>query len=273
VAAVAPAPFVVAPLSFNAGFVYAVGACFVIGWQKAGRRQRDTPAGLAAASRWLGVRSRLADDKVFPTAPPIAVALWERYLAYGAAFGVAPGAVRPIPMGAESDSRAWSSYGGRWREVRIRYPRLLPLGWGMSPRSALFKAVVAAAAASFLLYMLASVAPDPRAEDGARALAAAAVLAVPAVVVLVAAFVIVKSVADLWSMLEVTGQIVRLRTFGSEENTERYVAVDDGTSARIRAWRVSHDVYAPLSQYEEVTATLTPRLRYVRSIGPSRRPA
>jgi hypothetical protein len=272
VAAVAPSPFVVAPLTFNAGFVYAVGACCVIGFLKTGRRQRDTPVGLAAASRWLGVRSRLADDRVFPTAPPIAVALWERYLAYGAAFGVAPGAVRPIPMGAESDSRAWSSYGGRWREVRIRYPRLLPLGWGMNPASALAKAVLVAAVASFLLYLLTSLAPDPTAEDGGVAIAGAVLLGIPAAAALVAAIVIVKSVPDLRSTREVTGQIVRLRTFGSEENTERYVAVDDGSSAKIRAWRVRPDVYAPLTQYEEVTALLTPRLRYVRSIGPSRRP-
>ena len=43
-----------------------------------------------------------------------------------------------LPMGAESDTQAWSSYGGgRWRPVRIRYPRLWPPGWGLDPRAAL----------------------------------------------------------------------------------------------------------------------------------------
>ena len=68
------------------------------------------------------------------------------------------------------------------------------------------------------------------------------------------------------------GRVLRLRTFGSEEKTERYVAVDVGTSSRIRAWGVRPEVYAPLSQYEEVTATLTPRRQYVSSIEPSRQP-
>ena len=66
------------------------------------RTQRETPAGLASATRWLGVQKALREDEVFATLPPITVGMWKRYLAYGAALGVAPGAVRPIPMGAES---------------------------------------------------------------------------------------------------------------------------------------------------------------------------
>jgi hypothetical protein len=267
-ASIAPSPFVVAPLSFEAAFVYAVGAVGVIGWLKAGRRQRDTPAGLEAASHWLGVRARLAEDEVFPTIPPIAVAMWERYLAYGAAFGVAPGAVRPIPMGAESDTRAWSSYGGRWREVRIRYPRLLPLAWGMSPAEALVRAVPVATAVAFLLYVVAPAAPDPTDEDGLAALAAVLLVAVPLAVLAVAAFVIVEALIDLRSTSEVTGQIVRLRTFGSDEDARTYVAVDDGTAAKIRAWRVERALYGPLTQYEEVAAVVTSTLRHVQSIVP-----
>jgi hypothetical protein len=265
VAAVAPAVFV-APLTLRAGFVYAVGAFLAIGFLKAGRRQRDTPAGLAAASRWLGLRSRLADDEVFPTVPPIAVAMWERYLAYGAAFGVAAGAVRAIPMGAESDRRAWSSYGGRWREVRIRYPRLFPLGLGRSPAEALIRAVPAAVAAFFLLSVIGGAATDQVEEEGPAPLIAVALLLVPAVVALLAAIVIIKALADLGSPREVTGQIVRLRTFGSDDSTRFYVAVDDGATRTIRAWRVGSQLYARLTQYEEVTAAVTPHLRHVRSI-------
>jgi hypothetical protein len=94
--------------------------------------QRDTPAGAEAAARWLGVRSYLGRNKVFPTLPPASVAVWDRYLGYGAALGVATAALQALPMGAEDDHRAWSAYGGRWRMVKVRYPRLSFI-WGRKP--------------------------------------------------------------------------------------------------------------------------------------------
>jgi hypothetical protein len=100
------------------------------------RDQRETPAGAEAAARWLGVRDYLGRNEVFPTLPPSSVAIWDRYLGYGAALGVATAALRALPMGAEDDHRAWSSYGGRWRVVKVRYPRL-GLVWGRSPLPAL----------------------------------------------------------------------------------------------------------------------------------------
>ena len=130
-AALAPAALLWGLTTFSAGLVYFVAAGALLGVVMARHTQRDTPAGLAAASHWLGVQAKLADDEVFREQPPIAVAMWERHLAYGAAFGVAPGAIRAIPMGAESDTRAWTSYGGGWRAVRIKYPDTLPAttGW------------------------------------------------------------------------------------------------------------------------------------------------
>src|SRR5262245_9501287 len=55
-------------------------------------RQRSTPAGLEAASRWLGVKENLRHDSVFDSLPPTAIITWERYLGYGAALGEAAGA-------------------------------------------------------------------------------------------------------------------------------------------------------------------------------------
>jgi hypothetical protein len=44
------------------------------------------------------------------------MAIWDRYLGYGAALGVATAAVHALPMGAEDDHRAWSALedGGGW---------------------------------------------------------------------------------------------------------------------------------------------------------------
>lgn len=266
VAAIAPALVVGALVSSNAGFGYWVVALFLLGAVRARHPQRETPAGLAAASHWLGVRGKLEMDEVFPTLPPIAVTLWERLLAYGAAFGVARGAVRAIPMGAESDHRAWSSYGGRWRVVNIRYPQLYPPGWGMHPLAVLLRAVPLGAASVFVLLVVAPVALDAFPDRG-RLRVVAVLVVLPVAVAVGAAVLIVQAVVDLWSTKNVTGQILRLRARGSENDEKRlYVAVDDGASSTIRAWRVKSELYSPLSQDQTVTATLTRRLRYVRSI-------
>lgn len=83
--------------------------------------ERETPAGVEACAHWLGVREWLARDESFPGLPPAAVALWDRYVAYGAATGVARSALAVLPLGPRDERRAWSTYGGGWHEVRLRY--------------------------------------------------------------------------------------------------------------------------------------------------------
>jgi hypothetical protein len=248
-AAVAPAAVLGILAGGRAGFGYWVVAFFFLGWVMGLHTQRETPDGLAAASRWLGVRAKLAEDESFRTQAPIAVALWERHLAYGAAFGVATTAVRALPMGTESAHHAWSSYGGQWRSVRIRYPYLLPLGWGLHPLVIVLRAGIALAVAVVLLLL----APKELA-------------LLPAAVAVVAGLVVVWALVDLGSTREVTGQILRLRAYGDDDDKRHYVAVDDGTATTIRAWRVKPELYSPLRQYEIVTGTLTRNLRYVRAI-------
>ena len=55
-------------------------------------------------------------------------------------------------MGVESDTRAWSAYGGRWRPVRITYPRLWPIAWGAEPLAALAIGVGAVLAGAVALW-------------------------------------------------------------------------------------------------------------------------
>jgi hypothetical protein len=265
IAALAPAVLVGVFVSDAAGFGYWVAAAFILAAVRTRHPQRDTPAGLAAASRWLGVRAKLATDEVFATQPPIAVTLWERHLAYGAAFGVAPGAVRAIPMGAESDHRAWSSYSGQWRAVTVRYPQFYPPGWGMHPLAVLLRAVPAAVVAGFVLFVVAPAALDAFPDKG-RLLVVALLLVVPAAVGAAASFVMMEALTDLWSTREATGQILRLRVRGSDDDKRHYVAVDDGVATTIRAWLVEPGLYMPLVQYQIVTVTMTRSLRHVRSI-------
>ena len=261
----------VAASNYRVGLACVVAAAVGLGAIRSAQPQTDTEAGLAAASRWLGLRARLGEDEEFARAPPNAVALWERYLAYGAAFGVAPAAVEAIPMGAESDRSAWSSYGGRWRMVTIRYPRLLPLGWGLTPVGGIVRGLGAVAVCGVFLAVLGRVLVDASDElPGWWSALPLAVLAVPAVAGVVGAALLVKSVVDVSSNEEVTGQILRLRASGDDDGTKRYyVAVDDGSNASVRAWVVDHDLYAGLRQDEIVRAAVTRRLRHVRSIEPA----
>src|SRR6185369_11853959 len=78
----------------------------------------------------------------FTDLPPSAVAVWDRYLGYGAALGTTRVASAVIDMGMGNRRRVWSSFGGTWHRVRISYPRFWPrygLPWG----KLVFRAVLA----------------------------------------------------------------------------------------------------------------------------------
>ena len=178
---------------------------------------------MEAASRWLGVRAALAENPVFATHSPLQVELWDRLLAYGAALGVAAGASRPLPMGVESDTEAWTTSGGRWRRVRITYPRYWPPGWGADPLVGLLVGLALVVGLGLLLYT-----------TGPSFLDAGVFGAVPFTVacigVVLGAALAVMAASDWRTAVEVTGSILRLRTMGDEDKSRYYIAVDDGES-------------------------------------------
>ena len=235
------------------------------------RAERDTLAGREAAARWLGLREYLSEDGAFADAPPAAVAVWDRYLAYGAALGAAPAAVRALPLGAESDTVAWSAYGGRWRMVRIDYPRWIPPGWGKRPALATAIGVASLGAGSFVARillptfadlvsrLLGSIRDDgfdPRTVLGVALLGL--VTAAAAVWLLRALLMLCAAVPDLFARREVEGVVLRIR----RRDKAAYLAVDDGSRPQIRAWRVEPAVLdrAGLSQGAKVRAVVSPRL-------------
>jgi len=233
------------------------------------RDQRDTPAGAEVAAGWLGVRAYLGGNEVFPTLPPAAVAIWDRYLAYGAALGVATAALRALPMGAEDDHRAWSSFGGRWRVVRVRYPRLR-LAWGRPPVVALLVGLAAAGAGYGLLRLMLSLRgwadglPSGD-EAGGWVRLVATVLAVIALAVLGwGGWTALRALLDLGSRREVEGQVVRLRSYRrGEHEYDYFAAVYDGRSDKVKAWLVPAATYARFWEGVTASATVGPRLGHV----------
>lgn len=61
-----------------------------------GRHDVLTDKGRDAGAHWLGVRHFVADYGSFADLPPAAVAVWDRYLAYGAAMGLSDNAVHGL---------------------------------------------------------------------------------------------------------------------------------------------------------------------------------
>jgi hypothetical protein len=258
-AAIVPAALVWAAWEFQAGLVAFFAAVALLGWIRKRHPQRETPAGMEAASRWLGVGAELAENPVFATHSPLQVELWDRLLAYGAALGVASGASRPLPMGVESDTEAWTAYGGRWRRVRVSYPRYWPPGWGADPILALLVGLGLVVGFGLVLYTSALAFLD-------AGVFGVVPFGVSCVALVIGVAVVVMGASDWRTAVEVTGPILRLRTFGDDDKSRHYVAVDDGESDTIRAWKVNPRHYQGLEQGDVVTARLTRNLRCVRWI-------
>lgn len=258
------------------GEAMALGAAF--GGLEGSRRQRETQAGFEAAGRWLGVRTYLRDHGAFADQPAAAVMLWDRYLAYAAALGLAGRVVEEVPLGAEDDHHAWSVASGRWRPVSVSYPRLRP-GWGRHPVFALVTGVPAA----FVLWRIAFAVwgwGDDLAPPGPTVTGVIAALFGWAG--LWWALQVAGGLGDLTSSRQIEGVVVRRREKrrfvvgprdalaslqGRREKEPWYfLALDDGSREVVAAWSVRHETYAATSQQARVRAAVTPLLRHVRSI-------
>ena len=239
----------------------------------ASTQQTDTPEGRAATSRWLGVRKALAANPSFDVTPPSGVVVWERHLAYGAAMGTAELAVRALPMGAESDTEAWTANTGTWRKVNISYPRLRP-GWGRYPALALLVGTIGAFVGYRVFTGVLDLHWSTTGDPAWFTLARTVVGAIALIVIVRSLMEMVFAVPDLVARQVVTGEVLRTRKRwsplppnGDDDTGQRYfVAIDDGRSESIRAFRVSQKKYPSFFQGQQVRVTVTPLLGWVALI-------
>lgn len=234
------------------------------------KRQTSTDEGLRAASRWLGVERALEESPSFELLPPSGVVVWERHLAYAAALGVAPRSIHALPMGAESDTEAWTASSGDWRKVTVRYPRFRP-GWGRHPLHAL----AIGGLGSYVGVNVIRVATRDIG-FGNRWVATAGTVATALGVLVLGRSLpqLALGFLDLFSRRRVAGVVVRARTRwspfpyptqGEDQQSLRYfVAIDDGRSTSITAYRVTPKLYAALPQGGRADLEVTPNLGYVR---------
>jgi hypothetical protein len=90
VAVAAPAAWILTPFVF-VGLL--LGGIILL---VRGRHSILTDKGTEAGAHWLGVRRFVADYGSFEDLPPAAVAVWDRFLAYGAAMGLSDQAVHGL---------------------------------------------------------------------------------------------------------------------------------------------------------------------------------
>jgi hypothetical protein len=233
-----------------------------------------TDTGVTATKRWLAVRRRL-DQSGFAEMAPSAVALGDRRLAYATAMCLAEGAAVELPLAREDHRRAWSSVGGRARLVRVHYP--MRPGYGMQPFVALGVGVVMCFVGLWVRRWSSDVARGEafdwiyeRLPEQGWLIAdiATAITFLTAIPIVLGLWLALAGAADGFTTVERTGRVIRsrrpaevsplprrVRRMLERDRYSAYVAVDDGTSATVFAWRTNERQAVPQGARATVRAT------------------
>ncbi len=244
-----------------------------------------TDDGVEATRRWLAIRERLAATG-FGDLAPSAVDTGDRRLAYATAMCLAEGAAVELPLAREDHRRAWSSVGGRARLVRVSYPARF--AYGMAPFAALGVGLVTC----FLGLRLRSWSSDvargdafdwiyeqfPE-QDWLIADVATAVTFLSFVPILLGLWTALAGAFDGFNSVERTGAVLRTRRPSEVSPLPRriqralerdryrvYLAVDDGSSDTIVAWKTGERHAVP--QGARATVVASPLLGHVRRTSP-----
>ena len=244
-----------------------------------------TDDGIAVTRSWLAVRTRLAAAG-FADLAPSAVETGDRRLAYATAMCLADGAAIELPLAREDHHRAWSSMGGRARLVRVNYPTRL--AYGMAP----FTAIGVGLVLCFIGLRVRSWASDVARGDGFDwvyeqlpsqdwliADIAIGVTFLSFIPILVGLWMAVAGAFDGFNSVERTGAVIRTRRPSEvsplprrlQRSLERdryrvYLAVDDGSSDTIVAWKTGERHAVP--QGARATVVASPMLGHVRRTSP-----
>ncbi len=236
--------------------------------------ERDTEAGRVVAARWLGVKAWLRNTEAFADLPPAAVAVWDRYLAYGDALGTTRVASAVIDLGMGNRKRVWSSFGGTWHRVRVRYPKFWPRYGKTAPRL-FFRGLLASGLGFVLLYSWAKGVAAAAARTGSVAGLAGTVtdigLLVGVVLLAFGLYSLARTAIDLAAPRTISGQVlwrqVWRQTAGGENSPPRpvlhYLAIDDGSDDRTTAWAIPSAQVRRCADGDMVTVKVRPWSRRV----------
>lgn len=244
-----------------------------------------TEEGIEATRQWLAVRQGLATTG-FADLAPSALELGDRRLGYATAMCLATGANVELPLAREDHRRAWSSVGGKARLVRVRYP--FRIAYGMHPVSALGIGVVAFFGGIRLRSWSTDVArgdsfdwiyerlPE---QDWIIADLATAITFLAYIPIVVGLWMALAGAADALHSVERTGIVIRtrrpsevsplprrVRRLIERDQFRAYIAVDDGSSGTVTAWKTNERHAVPQGARATVRATMV--LGHVRQAVP-----
>lgn len=244
-----------------------------------------TDEGVAATRRWLAVRQRLVAGGFGPMAPS-SLEIGDRRLSYATAMCLADGARIELPLAREDHFRAWSAVGGSGRLVRVTYP-WRPI-YGINPLFALIgglvTAIVGFRARSFFTDVArgdswTSLYERFEQQDWLISDIATGLVFVSYIPILLGVWGAIAGAADMFNTIERTGVVIRARRPAEVTPLPRslvkrfegdryslYVAVDDGSSDTITAWRATERTATP--QGVDAIVRATPVLGYVRRASP-----
>jgi hypothetical protein len=244
-----------------------------------------TDVGTAATRQWLAVRQELVEAGFAPMAAS-SLDVGDRSLAYAAAMCLAEGAAVELPLAREDHYRAWSSVGSHARLVRVKYPTRL--GYGLHPVVAMASGVVAGFVGLRLRRLFSDAARGDALEslydrfpeqDWLIAHVSTGLAVLSFIPILTGVFLALAGAADVFSTIERTGVVLRARRPAEVAPLPRFVrrrierdrytlfvAIDDGTSGTVVAWRAGERNAIP--QGANATVRASPVLGYVRRAVP-----
>jgi hypothetical protein len=234
---------------FGAG-ILAFGALSAVAGRAMG--ERDTLSGREVAARWLGVRDWLRGHDQFDELPPASVAIWDRYLGYGAAVGATRLASAVLDLEMGDKKLVWSSFGGTWHRVRVRYPSFWPR-YGRPTSSLVIRGVVFAVIGGILLRFLGNLP------------------LIGLLILLFGVYLLIRALLDLAMAREITGEVLWRENWKSRGGGEDeppvpwldYLAIDDGTADRTVAWGVPISSSTSCGDGDTVTVTVRPWSRRI----------
>ncbi|GAA3454539.1 DUF2207 domain-containing protein [Dactylosporangium matsuzakiense] len=230
-------------------------------------RDRLTAQGRAAAAHWLGVAAWLRAHESLRDLPPEAVAVWDRYLAYGVALDVFQHAAQSLDFETVGrDDELWSDVTGTERLVRVRYWRrsriLAPLGQ-VDARARLIWSALSIPAWALIAGLATGIG-----SAGVRL----AVLLLAALQLLRHGYRAARGAYDVLRPLEVTGTIlditlnshVPVDTAGiTDVPSSYYFIVDDGRTDRLTPWLVNRDLAGARKHFGNDPQALVAAIRHV----------
>ncbi len=246
-----------------------------------------TNQGVAVTRQWLAVRRHL-DRAGLSDLAPSALEIGDRRLGYATAMCLAEGAAVELPLAREDHYRAWSSVGGQARLVRVRYPSRI--GFGVAPYVAIVGGVIMFVVGWRIRSWTDSVARGEgfpwvyerfSEQDWLIADVATGLTFVAWVPIGIGLWLAIAGLLDVFGTVERTGVVVRARRPVEVSSLPRWVrrrldrdryrvflAVDDGTSDTIVAWRATERTAVPQGARATVKAsTVLGRVRSANPVG------